>query len=72
HGFGLDGMRERVALAGGAFHVASAPGDGATLTVELPAVPHDAPGVAGESVRVASTATADAATEVARKNGERG
>ncbi len=35
-GFGLEGMTERVALAGGAFDVASSPG-GTTVTVQLPA-----------------------------------
>jgi len=36
-GYGLDGMRERVALAGGSIELASAPGAGTTLTVSLPA-----------------------------------
>lgn len=35
-GFGLDGMTERAALAGGAVRVASAPGWGTTVTVTLP------------------------------------
>nr|NLD41045.1 ATP-binding cassette domain-containing protein [Actinomycetales bacterium] len=35
-GFGIEGMRERVALAGGRFAVSSAPGDGTTLSVTLP------------------------------------
>uniref|UniRef100_UPI00237A364D sensor histidine kinase n=1 Tax=Microbacterium sp. CPCC 204701 TaxID=2493084 RepID=UPI00237A364D len=38
-GFGLDGMRERVALAGGVLDIASTPGRGTTLRVGLPAVP---------------------------------
>jgi len=36
-GFGLDGMRERVSLAGGEFAVVSTPGAGTTLEVRLPA-----------------------------------
>lgn len=36
HGFGLDGMRERVALSGGTFEVVAAPGEGTRLTVRLP------------------------------------
>jgi signal transduction histidine kinase len=36
-GFGLLGMRERVELAGGTLEVASAPGEGATITAVLPA-----------------------------------
>lgn len=36
-GFGIDGMRERVALAHGALDVVSAPGEGTTLSVRLPA-----------------------------------
>jgi signal transduction histidine kinase len=35
-GFGLEGMRERVALAGGSFEVTSAPGRGTALRVGLP------------------------------------
>lgn len=35
-GFGLEGMAERVALAGGAFEVDSAPGAGTTVRVRLP------------------------------------
>lgn len=35
-GFGLDGMGERVALAGGDLSVASSPGDGTALRVRLP------------------------------------
>src|SRR5215210_4668636 len=38
-GFGLKGMRERVEGVGGILSVESAPGEGSTLTVELPAVP---------------------------------
>jgi signal transduction histidine kinase len=37
-GFGLRGMRERVEGVGGALSVESAPGEGSTLTVELPVV----------------------------------
>jgi signal transduction histidine kinase len=41
-GFGLDGMEERVALAGGRLDVRSAPGRGTTLSVSLPrAAPTD-------------------------------
>lgn len=40
-GFGLDGMEERVALAGGAFEVSSTPGAGTTLVVRLPAASVD-------------------------------
>ena len=39
HGFGLEGMRERVSLAGGGFAVESAPGAGTTLEVRLPVAP---------------------------------
>jgi two-component system sensor histidine kinase UhpB len=35
--FGLSGMRERVQMSGGSFVLASAPGQGLTLTVRLPA-----------------------------------
>jgi len=40
-GFGLKGMRERVEGVGGLLSVESAPGEGSTLTVELPVVPCD-------------------------------
>ena len=40
-GFGLKGMRERVEGVGGFLSVESAPGEGSTLTVELPVVPCD-------------------------------
>lgn len=40
-GFGLKGMRERVEGVGGFLSVESAPGEGSTFTVELPAVPYD-------------------------------
>ncbi len=36
-GFGLLGMRERVALLGGELQVVSAPGEGTTITVRMPA-----------------------------------
>lgn len=36
-GFGLKGIRGRIEEAGGALHVESAPGEGTTLTVEMPA-----------------------------------
>jgi signal transduction histidine kinase len=70
-GFGLDGMRERVALAGGTFDVSSAPGGGAMLTVRLPAVSHDARPVAGESVPVVTTTTGDAVADAVRTKGDR-
>ena len=41
-GFGLDGMRERVALAGGTFEVASTAGRGTSLRVNLPRTGRDA------------------------------
>jgi signal transduction histidine kinase len=40
--FGLAGMRERVALVGGTCEITSRPGQGATITVELPAGAGDA------------------------------
>ncbi len=40
-GFGLEGMAERVALAGGQLEVSSTPGGGTTLVVRLPATPAD-------------------------------
>lgn len=49
-GFGLEGMRERVALAGGSFDVASSPGGGTSLTVRLPApIRPDAPDAGAEA-----------------------
>jgi two-component system, NarL family, sensor histidine kinase DevS len=39
-GFGLVGMRERVALAGGRLEISSEPGRGTTLQAELPAPSH--------------------------------
>ena len=36
-GFGMLGMRERVALAGGSLEVASQPGAGTTVRARLPA-----------------------------------
>jgi signal transduction histidine kinase len=38
-GFGLDGMTDRVALAGGSLDVASTPGEGTILRVRLPQAP---------------------------------
>ena len=35
-GIGLSGMKERASLLGGSFHVASTPGDGTTLEVQIP------------------------------------
>jgi signal transduction histidine kinase len=34
--FGLEGMRERVSMLGGSFTIASAPGQGTTVSVEVP------------------------------------
>lgn len=45
-GFGIDGMSERVALAGGTFEVVSTPGHGTVVRVHLPAVRVRAGGVA--------------------------
>lgn len=45
-GFGLEGMAERVALAGGEFDVVSRPGSGTTLVVRLPAAAASASEVA--------------------------
>jgi signal transduction histidine kinase len=42
-GLGLKGMRERVERIGGTLSVESAPGDGSTLTVELPMIPSQSP-----------------------------
>jgi signal transduction histidine kinase len=42
-GFGLIGMRERVEQLGGHLFIESAPGEGATLVVDLPLVPADKP-----------------------------
>ncbi|MGU3645003.1 sensor histidine kinase [Microbacterium sp. C23T] len=69
-GFGLDGMRERVALAGGTFDVASTPGHGATLTVRLPAVSQDERG-AGAPVPVMPAMMGDAPAEAVRTKGDR-
>ena len=38
-GFGLHSMRERVAMLGGSLQIESAPGEGATLVVEIPLTP---------------------------------
>ena len=38
-GFGLVGMRERVALVGGRLEIRSEPGEGTTVKAELPAAP---------------------------------
>ncbi|MCA1717254.1 MAG: GAF domain-containing sensor histidine kinase [Actinobacteria bacterium] len=48
-GFGLKGMRERVEGVGGVLSVESAPGEGSTLTVELPVVRLASPSRAGSS-----------------------
>lgn len=41
-GFGLEGMAERVALAGGSFDVSSSPGAGTMVSVSLPGTPAEA------------------------------
>ena len=41
--FGLAGMRERVALLGGACQLASSPGRGTTVTIQLPIPAHERP-----------------------------
>ncbi len=51
-GFGLKGMRERVEGVGGFLSVESAPGEGSTLTVELPVARLASPSVL-ESPRAA-------------------
>lgn len=52
-GFGLDGMRDRVALAGGEFEAVSAPDAGTTLSVTLPAAEQ----ASGSRERAPSTST---------------
>ena len=54
-GFGLAGMAERVALAGGTFEVDSAPGAGTTVRVRLPISPGQ-PTVASADARRAGEA----------------
>jgi signal transduction histidine kinase len=49
-GYGLDGMSDRVALAGGTVEVTAIPGAGTTLSVRLPA-PAAAVPSAGAAVR---------------------
>ncbi|GAA3643047.1 hypothetical protein GCM10022200_28670 [Microbacterium awajiense] len=56
-GFGLDGMRDRVALAGGVFEVASGEDGGTTVSVSLPA--EDA---AEETASASSGPSAEAVT----------
>lgn len=46
-GFGLQGMRERVAGVGGTLVVESLPGEGTTITAELPLKPEKRPGASG-------------------------
>jgi signal transduction histidine kinase len=55
-GFGLAGMAERVALAGGTFEVDSAPGAGTTVRVRLPISPGQ-PTVASADARRAGEAS---------------
>ena len=42
-GFGLYHVRERLALAGGAFEIASAPGQGTRVTITVPIAPAEVP-----------------------------
>lgn len=51
-GFGLLGMRERVAMAGGRMEIDSAPGRGATMRALLPARRDDPAAVPGDGPRV--------------------
>ena len=37
-GYGLDGLRDRLALGGGSFHIETSPGSGTVLTASLPLV----------------------------------
>ena len=37
-GYGLDGLRDRLALGGGGFHIETSPGNGTALTASLPLV----------------------------------
>jgi glucose-6-phosphate-specific signal transduction histidine kinase len=54
-GFGIDGMGDRVALAGGTLEVESAPGSGTTVRVRLPLEAAEAPGaVTGSPSEVTS------------------
>jgi signal transduction histidine kinase len=55
-GFGLVGMRERVALAGGTLEVRSSPGEGVTIRAVFPARRRNAD-VAAEGVRAAAHPT---------------
>jgi len=71
-GFGLEGMRERVALAGGALDVSSAPGEGATLTVRLPApVSRQVAAARATPVAVVPGASGPVTTPALRTRGER-
>lgn len=69
-GFGLEGMRERVTLAGGALDVASAPSEGATLTVRLPAP--GSPATGGPPAIPVFESSAGAAVDEPRTNGDGG
>ncbi|MCC2031220.1 sensor histidine kinase [Microbacterium allomyrinae] len=61
-GFGLDGMRERVALAGGRLDVDSARGRGTSLHVSLPAVTGSASAASDPSEGSATAGSATAET----------
>jgi nitrate/nitrite-specific signal transduction histidine kinase len=59
-GFGLTGMRERAELLGGELSVRSAPGDGTTISVAVPAMhrpPREVPVTAEPATKAAASAT---------------
>jgi signal transduction histidine kinase len=67
-GFGLEGMRERVALAGGTLDVSSAPGAGTVLEVRMPARRRD-DGLAETAPEESAPALGE--TESSRMRGDR-
>jgi signal transduction histidine kinase len=56
-GFGLTGMRERAELLGGELSVGSAPNQGTTVTVSLPAAPRPARPVPARDLPAARSQT---------------
>lgn len=54
--FGLVGMRQRVAMAGGVFKIRSTPGHGTVVTVHLPLPSHDGPSEDAATNPASSTA----------------